>query len=282
MSYNIQNLKIYFIKQLIHLYNQQELNVFFTIFCKQEFNFEKEDILLNYNAQVNDIQFDKLNNVIERLNKSEPIQYIYGVTQFCGLEFNVDKNVLIPRPETEELVETIIKKNKKSDLKILDIGTGSGCIAISLSKYLSKAKVDATDISHQAIKIAQKNAALNNISVNFFQQDILNTHSLSDSYDLIVSNPPYVRNLEKKEMQKNVLEHEPHLALFVEDDNPLLYYDKISKLAKNHLKTDGKLYLEINQYIGNQTLKLIQKNGFEKAILKKDFLGNDRFIIALQ
>lgn len=278
---NIQNIKHYFISQLGNKYEHGELEVFFNLFCKHEFNFEKIDVVMNYNMKVEDIQIDRLNLLIKRLNSFEPIQYIYGVTDFYGLQFNVNKNVLIPRPETEELVDLIVKENKLNDLKVLDIGTGSGCIAISLAKFLKNAQVDAIDVSKFALEIADKNANNNNVHINLMNKDILQTHLLNKNYDIIVSNPPYVRNLEKMEMKDNVLQFEPHLALFVEDDYPLFFYDKISKLAFNHLNKNGKLYFEINQYIGNETLELIKNNGFTQVKLKKDFLGNDRFIIAV-
>lgn len=194
----------------------------------------------------------------------------------------MNENTLIPRPETEELVEWIVAESRNSatgSLKILDIGTGSGCIAISLAKNLPNAEVFALDVSEKALAVAKKNADTNKVKVNFIQADILKINDLvelSTHFDIIVSNPPYVRHLEKAEIKPNVLEYEPHLALFVEDTDALLFYRKIAKLAKENLAEKGKLFFEINQYLGKETLQLLEKFGFNSTELKKDIYGNDR------
>jgi release factor glutamine methyltransferase len=221
---------------------------------------------------------------LSKLKKEIPIQYILGETEFFDLKFKVNNKVLIPRPETEELIEWVLKNSKlktqNSKLNILDIGTGSGCIAISLAKNLPNAEVYAIDISSEAIKIAQKNAEINKVSVNFIETDILKIEELQYTFDIIVSNPPYVRELEKEKMHQNVLANEPHLALFVENDNPLLFYDKIADLAKSYLTKNGNLYFEINQYLGKETVDLLKSKGFNTIELKKDLFDVDRMIKA--
>jgi len=188
---------------------------------------------------------------------------------------------LIPRPETEELVDWIVKDSKNSSsIRIIDIGTGSGCIAISLAKNLPNAEVFAIDISPEALKIAKHNAKINSVKVHFIETDILNTTTLSNTFDVIVSNPPYVRELEKEQMQQNVLANEPHIALFVKNENPLLFYNKISDLAKTHLLKNGDLYFEINQYLGIETKALLKSKGFKNIELKKDIYAVNRMIKA--
>ncbi|MDC3388772.1 peptide chain release factor N(5)-glutamine methyltransferase, partial [Flavobacteriaceae bacterium] len=200
--------------------------------------------------------------------------------------FEVDENTLIPRPETEELVEWIIKDQvllKKKDLRILDIGTGSGCIPITLSKNISNSVVTSVDVSEKAIQVAKRNAKTNKVEVCFINDTILAPETINNSkyvFDVIVSNPPYVRNLEKQEIKNNVLAYEPHLALFVADDDALIFYDRITKYALKHLKKDGVLYFEINQYLGVATVELVKKLGFKNVELRKDMFGNDRMIKA--
>jgi release factor glutamine methyltransferase len=222
--------------------------------------------------------------VLSELKKEKPIQYILGETEFYGLRFRVNENTLIPRPETEELVELIISDNQitknTNSLTILDIGTGSGCIAISLAKNLSNAKVSAIDVSEKALEMAKKNAEINEVNVNFILADVLKISTLQEKYDVIVSNPPYVRNLEKHEIKPNVLEFEPHLALFVEDDDALIFYRKIAELALKNVSENGKLYFEINQYLGKETVELLENLGFKNVKLIKDIYENDRMIFA--
>lgn len=192
----------------------------------------------------------------------------------------MNKHTLIPRPETEELVEWILinPEFKFQNPQFLDIGTGSGCIAISLAKNLPNAKVSALDISEEALKIAKGNAKLNKVEVDFFQTDILAAETLSKKYDVIVSNPPYVRELEKKQMQQNVLKYEPYSALYVKDEDPLLFYRAISRLAKNHLNPGGKLFFEINEYLAYEMTELLKAEGFKNIEIKKDIYGKDRML----
>ena len=224
--------------------------------------------------------------------KEKPIQYITGEAWFYGLRFEVNENTLIPRPETEELVEWIIEsqksKVKSQKISILDIGTGSGCIPISLKKEIPNAIVSAIDVSEKALEMARKNAVDNEVEVHFILQNILEIDTLNElpisnfqfqtEFDVIVSNPPYVRNLEKQEIKKNVLDYEPHLALFVEDSDALLFYRKIAQLALTSLTPNGKLFIEINQYLGKETVELLENLGFKNIELRKDFVGNDRMI----
>ncbi len=220
--------------------------------------------------------------IIYQLQQQIPIQYILGTTSFYGLEFFVNENVLIPRPETEELVEWMLSEPFNSPVKILDIGTGSGCIAIALAKNLPNAEIFAIDISEPALITAKRNAQLHKTNVTFIQKNILETEDLAQQFDSIVSNPPYVRNLEKAEIKKNVLEHEPHIALFVNDEDPLLFYRKIAVLARKNLKENGQLFFEINQYLGKETVALLEELGFKNIVLKQDIYGNDRMICAFR
>ena len=211
----------------------------------------------------------------------EPIQYILGTTSFFGLEFKVDTNVLIPRPETEELVAWILKQADSSQpLKILDIGSGSGCIAVSLAKHFPNADVYALDVSPAALEMAQYNAQQNGVQLNGIQANVLEWENTELQFDIIVSNPPYVRESEKERMAPNVLEHEPHLALFVENNNPLVFYQAIVALSKQALKKQGLLYFEINEYLGEETKALFSSDDFENVQLKTDVFGKNRMMRA--
>ena len=243
------------------------------------------DFVLHPNETLSDENLQKWNQFLSELMLGKPIQYILGVTEFYGLPFLVNENVLIPRPETEELVELILKeegkgKREKGKVRVLDIGTGSGCIPIALKKNLPNADVYAIDISEKALATAQKNAEFNTVAIHFLLKNILETEDLGQQFDIIVSNPPYVRHLEKAEIKPNVLEFEPHLALFVDDNDALLFYRKITELAIKNLNPNGKLYFEINQYLGKETVALIESFGFKNVDLIKDIYGNDRMISA--
>jgi len=277
----ILQFKNQFYKQLRDLYPETEIQSFFNLLVEFKLNLTRIEVALNPEYAVKEIDLDFLMKAIHDLKKQVPIQHILGETEFYGLTFNVNNNVLIPRPETEELVNWIIEDYKNyTEIKILDIGTGSGCIPISLAKNLPNAEIQAMDISPEALKIAKTNAEKNNVSVQFIEIDILNTITLPTTFDVIVSNPPYVRELEMKKMEENVLAHEPHLALFVKDENPLLFYNKIADLAKNHLSKSGSIYFEINQYLGKETVELLKSKGFSTVEIKKDIFGVDRMIKA--
>ncbi len=287
---NIKKFRDYFNKTLKKLYPTSEIDTFLFLLLEEYLNFKRIDIVLKSNFEISPEDLILLRSSTKLLEQEIPIQYILGKTEFYGFPFILNEHVLIPRPETEELISSILENVLKTrsfhtnanekQLKILDIGTGSGCIPISLKKSLPFAEITAIDVSNEALTIAKKNAVLNKVDINLTQQDILNTTSLNQLYDVIVSNPPYVRESEKKEIKNNVLNNEPHMALFVEDNNPLVFYNKISELAKNHLTKNGTLFFEINQYLGKETVELIKLKGFNKIQLKKDIFGRDRIIIA--
>ncbi len=275
----ISDLKSNFKKTLSELYPSEEIQSFFNILSEKYLNLSRIEIALNRDRRLTETEAEKFQKAILRLQNHEPVQFIIDETEFYGLPFKVNKHTLIPRPETEELVEWILSGFPPSGARgILDIGTGSGCIAISLAKNLPNAKISALDISEEALKIAEANAKLNKVEVNFFQKDILAAETLPKKYDVIVSNPPYVRELEKKQMQQNVLKYEPHSALYVKDEDPLLFYRAISRLAKNHLNPGGKLFFEINEYLAYEMTELLKAEGFKNIEIKKDIYGKDRML----
>ncbi|WP_291149854.1 peptide chain release factor N(5)-glutamine methyltransferase [Flavobacterium sp. UBA7680] len=278
----IKQYRTQFIKELSPLYDAYEAESFFYLILEDKHRLRQIDLALNHELFFSESDFAVWELLLAQLKKEVPIQYLLGKTSFYGLEFEVNENVLIPRPETEELVEWIINENKPFDktkkLKILDIGTGSGCIAISLAKNLPHADVYAIDVSKKAIETAKRNANRNKVDVTFMFQDILETEELKCQFDIIVSNPPYVRNLEKEEIKKNVLDYEPHLALFVDDNDALVFYRKIASLAHNNLLENGQLYFEINQYLGKEMIDLLGKMDFINIDLRKDIYDNDRMI----
>ena len=296
----LKKFKLYFSDKLSEIYPQTEIDSFFFILIEELLGLQRIDTVLKPDFIIENEILNNLKNIISRLKKEEPIQYILGKTAFYGLPFLVDKNTLIPRPETEELVEWILKeiqelriKIQKESLSILDIGTGTGCIPISLAKNLKNITISAIDVSSNALKIAKQNASLNNVTIDFFELDILQTENLNklsvlaqskthsnNKYDIIVSNPPYVRELEKVEIKNNVLNNEPHLALFVDNENPLIFYKKIADLAKSHLTKNGLLFFEINQYLSNETVTMLKEKEFTNIELKKDLFSNDRMIQA--
>lgn len=295
----IKQYKSEFIKQLSPLYDEREAESFFFLILEEKHQLRRIDLALQIDLAFSESDIQTWNAILEQLQLEIPIQYILGSTNFYGLKFEVNENVLIPRPETEELVDWIIESQKSEvgswksevaieNLKVLDIGTGSGCIAISLAKNLPNAEVFAIDVSEKALATAEINVKNNNVSIHFVKTDILKITDLEQlptsdfqlptKYDIIVSNPPYVRNLEKMEIKKNVLDNEPHLALFVDDDDALVFYRKIAQLAKKSLSEKGQLYFEINQYLGKETLELLENLGFQNIELRKDIYGNDRMI----
>ena len=278
----IKDFRTQFIDVLTPIYDAGEAESFFYLILEEKQKLKRIDLALQPDLLFLDCEIVVWNSILEELKKEIPIQYLLGKTTFYGLDFEVNPNVLIPRPETEELVEWIIRNNLKiekfKDLKILDIGTGSGCIAISLAKNIINAIVSAIDVSEQALATAKKNAQNNSVNVSFINQNILETEDLGQQFDIIVSNPPYVRNLEKEEIKKNVLDNEPHLALFVEDKDALIFYKKIADLALKNLTTNGILFFEINQYLGPETVALLEELQFKDIELRKDIYGNDRMI----
>ena len=275
------------IKNIYHLeldplFPKEEVDSFFYLVIDHYLGLERFILAMQPNLVVSKENEDPLFFALSQLKQERPIQHILGKAHFCELEFRVDENVLIPRPETEELVYWIINEVQKGDpreeVKILDIGTGSGCIAISLAKNLPNAKAYALDISKKALQIAGENAMDNGVDIVFLEADILSLEGFKDKFDVIVSNPPYVRELEKLKMKNNVVEHEPGLALFVSDGDPLIFYKKITRFALSHLKKGGVLFFEINQYLGEEMKQLLEAENFSEIELRKDMFGNDRML----
>ncbi len=279
----LDDYRSHFNKTLATLYPEEEITSISSIVLEHVLGMNRVEVALSRKLQLKPQQINELDAVLERLKRSEPVQYIIGQTEFYGLELQLNRATLIPRPETEELVTWVLEETtKKQPIEVLDIGTGSGCIAIALAKQLPNARVEAVDISMQAIETAMGNAQNNQTEVTFFRQDILEAESLPRRYDVIASNPPYVRNMEKREIKENVLQHEPHTALFVSDNDPLIFYRKIAKLAVNNLTIGGQLFFEINEYLGEETVMLVKEVGFSKVILKKDLFGKNRMIRAIK
>ena len=278
----IKEYRTQFIQELLPFFDEGEAESFFYLILEEKQQLKRIDLAMNPDLTFSNEQMLVWNSFLEQLKCEVPVQYLLGKTSFYGLEFEVNPTVLIPRSETEELVDWIIKSLKSnvgnSKLKILDIGTGSGCIAISLAKNIKNAQVFAIDISDKALATAKKNAEINKVEVTFLHQNILETTDLNQNFDIIVSNPPYVRNLEKQEIKKNVLNNEPHLALFVEDNDALIFYKKIAKLAQQNLTQNGELFFEINQYLGQEMIEMLEKMNFSTIELRKDIYGNDRMI----
>lgn len=288
----LKDLKQKFHEHLDAIYGKEEVQTFFFMLTEYYNAIKRIDLALNTELTIENDFVLKYESALEALKNHEPIQYIIGKTEFYGLPFYVNENTLIPRPETEELIELILSNitaNSHPELvegnnqfNILDIGTGTGCIAISLAKQLPNANVSAIDVSAKALEIANKNAELNQVDINFIENDILkicdSELNSATKFDIIVSNPPYVRQLEKQQMQDNVLNHEPHLALFVDDENPLIFYRAITQFATKNLKPNGELYFEINEYLGKEMMALLEEFGFKNIQLKQDLFGKDRMV----
>ncbi len=285
---NLKALRTYFNSELLGYYPDTEINSFFQILSEDILKLKRIEIALNLDEVISGKKYDKFQVAIERLKNYEPIQYIIGETEFYGLPFKVNNKVLIPRPETEELVSLVlqnIKKQKQNSktYSILDIGTGSGCIAVSLAKNLPNTKIYGLDVSGEALKVAKENAKLNEVDITFVEENILDESSwnlfFKDlEFDAIVSNPPYVRQLEKSEIKKNVLDNEPHLALFVEDDDALQFYKAICQFSVNNLSENGLLFFEINEYLGNEMKKLLKAYNFKDIELIQDIFSKDRMV----
>lgn len=276
----LSQLKINFTTQLQGVYDREEIHSFFYILCDFFLQYSRFEVSMALDTVVSAKNITAFEMALLRLKKQQPIQYIVGHTEFYGLTFKVNKHTLIPRPETEQLVDWIISNHKHqgSGLEILDIGTGSGCIAVALAKNFSKASISGLDISEKALEVAQENAIKNQVLVSFCQKDILETTALEKKYDVVVSNPPYVRQLEKKAMSANVLDYEPGGALFVPNEDPLLFYRKIAQLALVSLQEKGWLYFEINEYLSNEMDALLNEIGFVNIEIKKDFRAVPRMI----
>lgn len=265
---------------LERFYPESEIAALTRIIIEYVFGKPYAQVMLD-NRELTRLQVRSIHTIIKRLRAHEPIQYITEETEFFGLPFYVNQNVLIPRPETEELVELIINENSpKEGLKVLDIGTGSGAIAIALAKNLKGSDVSAWEISYKAIDVAVLNSKKNAVDISFRGVDVLADYPADKKYDIIASNPPYIMEREKADMDKNVLEYEPEQALFVPDKMPLVFYERIADIALDILNTDGKLYFEINQAKGKEVVRMLEEKGFSKVMLFQDINRNDRMVSA--
>lgn len=271
---------ISFIKtELKNHYPDNEITSFTFLILEYLLNYSKTQIHLYQDNKISETEFLKINEIVNELKKYKPIQYIFGITEFYDLNLTLSPDVLIPRPETEELVDWIINENKDENKRIIDIGTGSGCIAIALAKNIKNSKVVASDISEKAISIVKQNSKLNKVKLETILMDILNpAHVFQEKFDVIVSNPPYITEKESMLMHKNVLDYEPYIALFVPNENPLLFYKAIIKFASLNLNLGGKIYFEINEAYGNEMVQLLKENSFENISLRKDINNKNRMI----
>lgn len=281
-SNKIKDILRFFRDELKDAYPSEELDSIITYCFEDYLHLKRSAISTNQETTVSESELLKFNDAIKELKKFKPLQYILGEANFYGLKFYVNEHVLIPRPETEELVHFIIHDNKMNAPAILDIGTGSGCIPIALKKNIPSAVVSSIDVSEKALNVANRNAKKNDVEILFILRDILDPLAILDQqllkYDIIVSNPPYICNAEKNKMDKNVLDYEPHLALFVNDNDPLLFYNVICDFALKMLKTNGKLYFEINQSLASETKDLLESKGFKNVELIKDLSNNYRIL----
>ena len=259
------------------MYDKNEVESFVSLLLDKICGLNTTKRLISDKIYLSDEQKRRIDDALERLKRYEPIQYIIGYTDFYGLTLRTDRRALIPRPETEELVDWILHECSTVG-NALDICTGSGCIAVCLAKYLKEAKVSALDISSEAIGLARENALNHQLDIVFYQKDIMATDSLWQKFDLIVANPPYVTLNEKVDMMPNVLNYESSLALFVDDEDPLIFYRTIARFAQKNLVDGGMLFFEINRKFGKETVDLLASMGFVDIVPKKDISGNDRFI----
>lgn len=277
-------LKLVWRSKLINLYSQDEGDNLFYMTCYHIKNWGRSRVLFEKDNQVEEADLIAFNEILKPLQSHKPLQYIFGETEFYGLKFKVDEDVLIPRPETEELVDWIVKDYMgKRNLQVLDIGTGSGCIAISLSKNLIQPKMFVLDISAQALRVAEINAQELNVELQTLQGDILELADMvgDEQFDIIVSNPPYILEKEAAEMSNNVLDFEPHIALFVSDNDPLQFYKAIALFASNNLKKGGYLYFETNALYTEQVKNLLIDKLFSAVEIKKDIQNKPRFVKAM-
>ena len=276
----IRQLSQYALQELKDTYNPQEIQSICRIVFLDVLQYTKIDIHIRKNEILDESFVDKFFEIVRLLKIGHPLQYIIGETEFSGLKFGVNPSTLIPRPETEELV-LLAKKRLAAGKKVLDIGTGSGCIAIALSAACPEAEVTGIDISPEAVETARANAVRNRVKAEFLIRDILHFETEAwQQYDLIVSNPPYVRESEKQDMQRHVLDHEPHRALFVPDSDPLLFYRRIAEFGCRYLASGGFLYFEINEALGKETAALLENYNYRQVHVVKDLFDKDRFVVA--
>lgn len=289
MSSNlVRDCRKYYAGELEKIYGSDEANALIMILLEHYFSIDRVKMALEPELRLSESELLTLHFAVKDLLKNKPVQYVLGETEFCGMRFFVNENVLIPRPETQEIVENIVTSTRtrhatSQQLSILDIGTGSGCIAISLAKLIPNSDVTAVDVSEKALEVARKNADANGVNVHFVHDDILNPHvktygRASQQFDIIVSNPPYVCENEKSEMRANVLDYEPSTALFVTDNDPLIFYRKILEFAQKTLKPSGEVWFEINEKFGKEMKDLCLEKGFKNVEIIKDFRERDRIL----
>ncbi|MDN5201790.1 peptide chain release factor N(5)-glutamine methyltransferase [Fulvivirgaceae bacterium BMA10] len=268
----------YIFKELDGIVPEREIDSIVYLILEYVWELNRTDVVVDKMVEEVGLKSIELENIIFALKRQEPIQYILGRTEFYGRTFYVDQKALIPRPETEELVDLVIRECVERSPKILDIGTGTGCIPITIKEEILNAEVYGLDVSEDCILLAEKNAVALQSAVIFYQCNILNSQLPVKDLDIIVSNPPYVRESEKSMMSRNVLDYEPHLALFVKDDDPLVFYRSISKHARKNLKKNGKLYFEINEAFGNEVKHLMEQDGFKDVLVVRDMQRKDRIV----
>ncbi|MBD8003117.1 peptide chain release factor N(5)-glutamine methyltransferase [Phocaeicola faecium] len=276
-------LYIYIKQKLIAAsYAETEASALARWILEEEFGFSTLELYAGKDTDFPMEKRNRLNDILVRLARFEPIQYIIGKTEFCGLTLKVSSDVLIPRPETAELVDWIVSDCPQSGLRVLDIGTGSGCIAITLAERMVEAEVSAWDISEKALAVARENALRNNVRIAFSCMDVFNEPTGTSVFDIIVSNPPYITESERAEMERNVLDYEPETALFVPDTDPLRFYRRIAHIGNQMLKPGGKLFFEINRAYGSETAAMLKYGGYSQVEVRSDSYGNARMIKAIK
>ncbi len=276
-------LYIYIKQKLIAAsYAETEASALARWILEEEFGFSTLELYAGKDTDFPMEKRNRLNDILVRLARFEPIQYIIGKTEFCGLTLKVSSDVLIPRPETAELVDWIVSDCPQSGLRVLDIGTGSGCIAITLAERMVEAEVSAWDISEKALAVARENALHNNVRIAFSCMDVFNEPTDISVFDIIVSNPPYITESERAEMERNVLDYEPETALFVPDTDPLRFYRRIAHIGNQMLKPGGKLFFEINRAYGSETAAMLKYGGYSQVEVRSDSYGNARMIKAIK
>ncbi|MCD4730020.1 MAG: peptide chain release factor N(5)-glutamine methyltransferase [Bacteroidales bacterium] len=284
-SNKIGDIRSYYSQKLFKFYDERETEIFIFMLIEEYSGISKLDIFINPEQTINESELLKIHFAVKDLMNYKPIQYILGKTEFYGFPILVNTNVLIPRPETEELVDWVVNDiGQNQEYRVLDIGSGSGCIAIALKHALPILNIQAIDFSLGAIDLAEQNAKMNQADVSFYHINLLDKNEWGKLgyYDIIISNPPYVRHAEKSQMKKNVLNYEPESAVFVENNNPLIFYKSLAEFGLDHLNLNGSMYCEINQYLGDETYKLFKNLGFKDVQLKKDIKGNSRFVKAVE
>ena len=264
--------------KLNRMFSSSEIAALSNTLFVEQLSISRQQRLIESTGRITEGDLLLIIRSVNRLLENEPLDYILCNTEFYGAKFKVGKEVLIPRPETEELCEWIITEEILSDLKVADIGTGSGCIAVTLAKHLKNATVYACDVSTSALGLAKENAELNSVSISAKSFDVLKDFLIEEKLDIIVSNPPYVLESDKAKMENNVLDYEPHLALFVEDNDPLLFYRKIAEYGLNHLKTKGRLYFEIHERYADEVQSLLVEMGFSNIEVRQDAQGKERMV----